>query len=79
MEVTKEDPLASSIDVNIEGMAQFCIAVDYPWKPEICTQCNVFGHNANRCTTTKVWKQRLPTDSASGHGGPRVPTSATAT
>lgn len=56
-----------SIDVNIEGVGQIEVAVEYPWKPEVCTICKGFGHNDQHCMQGKrVWRVKTST-SASSH------------
>lgn len=61
--------MPSSIDVLVEGKELICIEVDYPWKPEICSECSAFGHNATKCKAPKVWKPKQAADSAAASGG----------
>lgn len=49
IEVKRENPLPSSIDVNVEGVGLLEIMVEYAWKPVVCSFCSGFGHSDQNC------------------------------
>lgn len=61
VEVTCDLPLPSTIEVGIEGVGQIEVKVIYPWMPDACSICKIFGHKDSRCLKVKqMWRPKAP-------------------
>lgn len=57
VEISHDDPLPSSIHVDIEDFGSIEITVEYPWKPQICAICKQTGPKDRSCKNVKrVWR-----------------------
>lgn len=55
VEVSWGDELPEQILVDIEEIGQLHVAVEYAWKPSMCTNCKALGHLVHTCKATKEW------------------------
>ncbi|KAF5179239.1 hypothetical protein FRX31_031173, partial [Thalictrum thalictroides] len=49
------DVLPVVIKPRFEG-EEYVVHIDYPWKPQSCTDCNSFGNTTGKCVVEKQWK-----------------------
>ncbi|KAF5198336.1 hypothetical protein FRX31_012076 [Thalictrum thalictroides] len=49
VEVKAENELPEEIQVKINTCKVPTVSVEYPWKPLLCTKCQVFGHSMLNC------------------------------
>lgn len=62
IEIGLEDDFPESIILDIEGIGQTTVYIEYPWKHVVCSVCGKYGHNDKQCTgVTKVWKPKVTT------------------
>ncbi|KAG5520831.1 hypothetical protein RHGRI_033411 [Rhododendron griersonianum] len=62
VEVDCSSPLPESFDLKYADGDVVVIRIQYPWKPQMCSVCQVFGHNETTCPS-KV------KDKKQGNGG----------
>nr|GEU57000.1 putative reverse transcriptase domain-containing protein [Tanacetum cinerariifolium] len=55
VEVDAEKGLVDNVEVCYKSLGRLMeLRVEYPWKPPICSHCNVFGHRYDRCASREL-------------------------
>nr|GEW76997.1 putative reverse transcriptase domain-containing protein [Tanacetum cinerariifolium] len=55
VEVDAEKGLVDNVEVCYKSLGRLMeLRVEYPWKPPICSHCNVFGHRYDRCASKEL-------------------------
>ena len=60
IEVEAENALVETIEVYYKSLGKsMLLDVEYTWKPPICSQCKVFGHEFDKCLSRVYTEEEL--------------------
>jgi hypothetical protein len=60
VEVNVDSEFPREIELDVDKEKQVVVAVEYPWVPDKCTNCKVFGHLSYACDKKEIqrWQSK---------------------